>query len=176
MDQVPNWADDYEKKFQKGPVSFATKIFVTIALISLVGGIIFGINKIFFATMNNAGQVVSKELSPTALNNKYNWFKDAHAQLDAKRATITELQGKIKRISDANIGTSRNQWARTDLQSVNQWDTERDGVIASYNSLAAEYNAEMSKWHTGFVNAGKLPAGGNGEIPRNVAPYMSSGN
>src|SRR5215831_13256224 len=39
------------------------------------------------------------------------------------------------------------------------WQQELTGIVASYNSLAADYNAEMSKWNYRFANVGKLPAG-----------------
>lgn len=123
---------------------------------------------------NETASVVNQELGPRALNAKYEWFKDAHASLNSRKATIEMFSGKIKRLEKQYIDVPRNAWSRSDIDSLNQWESERDGTIAAYNNLAAEYNSEMSKFHTSFLNAGMLPAGGT--LPREVAPYMKDSN
>jgi hypothetical protein len=50
-------------------------------------------------------------------------------------------------------------------------ESEVAGVKASYNSLAAEYNANMVKVHWAFCNAGDLPAGAAEALPREYKPY-----
>lgn len=122
---------------------------------------------------SEAYEVAKEELGPRALNEKYEWFKNTHATLVSRRATLRALDGKMVTLREDYEGVSRKDWARDDRQTLTKWQSEHDGIKASYNALAAEYNAEMSKWHTEFVNAGKLPAGDKlGEIPRTVAPYI----
>lgn len=120
-----------------------------------------------------AKREVMKEVGPKALNEKYKWFKECLASLDAKKATIESLQSKIDRLREDYKDVARKDWASNDRESLNQWEAERDGVIASYNSLASEYNAAMAMFHTEFVNAGMLPNGGtDAELPRNVRNYI----
>lgn len=126
------------------------------------------------ATVNQTIEVANAEVGPKALNAKYKWFKDCLAALDAKRATIIQLEGKISRLRTDYADKSRSEWASNDRQSLNQWETERDGIVASYNSLAAEYNSAMSKFHTAFLNAGMVPAGGDPNMPREVRNYMTA--
>jgi hypothetical protein len=56
---------------------------------------------------------------------------------------------------------------------VNQWNGELDGVKASYNDLAADYNSAMSKANVNFTNVGDLPKGASEPLPREVAPYIN---
>lgn len=143
-------------------------LFVLSMGLSAAGGVWWWIK----STAHEAVQVAHDEIGPAALNAKYKWFKDTLAALDAKRATLHQWEGKGKRLESQYAGTPRNQWARADLSSLNQWATETDAMVASYNDLAAEYNAAMAKFHTAFVNAGKVPAGGDASLPREVREYI----
>lgn len=126
------------------------------------------------ATVNQTIEVANAEVGPKALNAKYKWFKDCLAALDAKRAIIVQLDSKITRLRADYPNVPRGEWASNDRQSLNQWETERDGIVASYNNLAAEYNSAMSKFHTAFLNAGMVPAGGDPNMPREVRNYMTA--
>jgi hypothetical protein len=68
-------------------------------------------------------------------------------------------------------GTSRKDWDRTDKEQFNLWQQEVAGVIASYNALAAEYNAAMAKINYSFTNIGSLPKGASTPLPREVREY-----
>lgn len=116
-----------------------------------------------------AAQVAQEQVGPRALLKKYEWFKDAHAQLDAKRANIRVYQA---RLADLDKHPSES---RTREETRSQWISEKAGVVASYNDLAAEYNAQMAKANYAFCNVGALPQGATEPLPRNVAPY-SEGN
>ncbi len=94
----------------------------------------------------DAADTAFAELKASELNRKYEWFKDAHARLAALDATIT----------------TRKAMGKNDETLL--------GTIATRNALAAEYNAEMSKWHTAFMNAGTVPAGSS--LPRAVIEYV----
>lgn len=161
-----------ERAAGQGVARLAVRAFIALAVIGLVGFVVFGGLRMLTTTARDAAVVARQELGPQALNAKYEWFKDSWAALDGKRATLGELDIKIRRLRADYEGVKRNEWSRVDLSAVNQWETERDAILASYNELAALYNAEMAKWHTAFVNAGTLPAGGDGDIPREVRPYL----
>lgn len=120
----------------------------------------------------DASDTAYNEFKASSLLDKYTHFKDMYASLDAKRATIKSLQGKLNDLKDQYKGVPRNQWSREDIQTINQWNTEIDGLKASYNNLAADYNADMAKFNVNFTNAGDLPKGASDPLPRNVAPYM----
>lgn len=122
-------------------------------------------------TVNSGIRVMKQELSPEALNQKYEWFKNAYAALDSKRSTIKGFEADVLSY-EKDFGVDRSKWSRDTISNYNLSRSEYRGIVASYNGLAADYNAEMAKWHTNFVNAGRLPAGGNGEIPREVAVYI----
>jgi hypothetical protein len=71
-------------------------------------------------------------------------------------------------------GTPRKDWDRTDKEQFNLWEQETSGVVASYNSLAAEYNAAMSKINYAFTNIGSLPKGASEPLPREMREYALS--
>jgi len=118
-----------------------------------------------------AAQVTREEFGPRAMLQKYEWFKDASAQLDKKQADIRVYEARLDALEQAYDGVERVEWDRVDKQQSNLWRAELTGVIASYNGLAAEYNAEMSKFNWRFANAGELPRGATQTLPREYRPY-----
>ena len=158
-----------ERSAEKGPTRLGIKILVIVGVLSVVG-IGIGVVTNF---IGEGAQVLQEEVGPRALRDKYAWFKNAYAQLDKKNADIKVYQGKLTGMEADYEGVPRKDWDRVDKQTHQQWTAEVAGVTASYNSLAAEYNAEMAKFYTRFTNVGMLPQGGGGEIPREVAVYKT---
>lgn len=116
-------------------------------------------------------KVVSEQIDPAALLKKYEWFKDASAQLNKKVADIQVYENRQKSLAKNYEGTKRSEWSREDREQSNLWETECAGVIASYNSLAAQYNSQMSKINYRFCNVGDLPKGASEPLPREFAEY-----
>lgn len=121
---------------------------------------------------DRAMTVVADQVDPAAMLKKYEWFKDAAAQCDKKRADISVYQARISSLQQTYAGIPRTQWARADMEQYNVWLGEVAGVIASYNLLAAEYNAAMAKINYAFCNVGSVPAGG-APLPREFREYIS---
>lgn len=121
----------------------------------------------------DAKQVANEEFSPRALFDRYIWFKDAAAQLDKKRADIQVYDVRLKSIQEAYKGVSRAQWARDDREQYSIWSSEAAGIRASYNGLAAEYNAGMAKVNWRFAEIGNLPPGATIPLPREYKPYIT---
>lgn len=111
--------------------------------------------------------VVQQQIDPAELLRKYEWFKDAAAQLDAKVANIKITQGLI---DDANAIQDKKD--RVDRENVMLWQRELGGMKFSYNQLAAEYNAQMAKINYRFCNVGDLPQGATVPLPRAYKPYQ----
>ena len=122
----------------------------------------------------SAGKVIQQEFNPEAMLKKYEWFKDASAELDKKKADIVVYKQRIKIMRVDYEGTKRKEWDRTDKEAFNQWQVEVAGVIASFNGLAAEYNAQMAKFNWAFANAGQLPQGAIDTLPREFKPYTTN--
>jgi hypothetical protein len=72
---------------------------------------------------SGVGEVVDQELSATALNAKYEWFKDSAAQLDAKIAKVRDLRTKITDMEKMYEGEKRRDWALDDRTSHSLWKT-----------------------------------------------------
>jgi two-component SAPR family response regulator len=120
----------------------------------------------------DAKDTAFKELKVSTLLKKYEWFKDASAQLDKKIADISVYDAKMKSITDAYVGVKRSEWARDDREQLSVWMSELAGVKASYNGLSAEYNSQMSKMNWRFCNVGDLPNGATQPLPREYKPYI----
>jgi len=145
-------------------------ILIVLAIVGIIGIVCVFAVIMFFA--GGAAKVAANELEPSVLQQKYEWFKDASAQLDAKIANIEVYQGRINRLQNTYNGTPRNQWNRADIDQINLYESEVGGIKASYNSLAATYNAEMVKWNWRFTNVGDLPQGSTKVLPREYKPYI----
>ena len=162
-----SWSD-YEKTAKKGPMSLIVKIIIAFFIISIPLSILrFGCG--FF---KEAAQVAQEEFGPRALLEKYEWFKDASAQLDKKIADISVYEQRLTSMNETYNNVSRLEWPREDREQYNIWASEVAGVRASYNSLAAEYNSAMAQVHKAFINIGKMPEGGFENLPREYREYI----
>lgn len=122
---------------------------------------------------NEAVDVAVDEAGPRALLKKYQWFKDASAQLDKKTADVKVYEARFKSMEEGYKGQRRIEWAREDREQFNLWTSEVAGIKASYNGLAAEYNSAMSKINWAFCNQGDLPKGAETPLPREYKPYVT---
>lgn len=118
-----------------------------------------------------AVDVAYDEYGPKAMLAKYTWFKDASAQLDKKKADVQVYEVRLKGQDQAYTGIPRSQWPRDEREQRGIWETEVAGIRASYNALAAEYNAQMSKFNWRFANTGDLPPGATNPVPREYRNY-----
>jgi hypothetical protein len=122
--------------------------------------------------VNNAADTLYNETKASELLRKYTWFKQAAATADAKLASIKLYESRITQISSDYAGKSAGEWQRADRDALNQWRSEYAGIVASYNALAAEYNAAMSSINWRFCNVGTLPQGAIEPLPREFRPYL----
>ena len=104
------------------------------------------------------GTVVN-QTKPSELLRKYEWFKDAAANLTAKKQNVSLYEGKITAFS------AIKDQSRTDKENFMLWNQELVGLKASYNNLKAEYNAQMAKVNWAFCEIGSVPDGAE-ELPR----------
>lgn len=115
---------------------------------------------------NKAVAVAAAEVAPKELLRKYQWFKDASAQLDKKVADIAVYEARV------NAVRLMSEPSRADKEQLYVWISEVAGVKASYNQLASEYNAQMAKINWRFTNVGDLPQGAVQPLPREYKPYI----
>ncbi|MDE0207110.1 MAG: hypothetical protein OXP66_13925 [Candidatus Tectomicrobia bacterium] len=156
---------------QTGSEGISTALVVKVFLGVLAAVVLLGVTGYGLGWFQEAAEVTREEFGPRAVLQKYEWFKDASAQLDKKRVDIRVYEARLEALQAAYDGVERNDWDRVDKQQGNLWLAELTGVISSYNSLAAEYNAEMSKFNWRFANVGELPRGASQPLPREYRPY-----
>lgn len=160
---------DYERAADKGPLSLMLKVFFGLVIFGIVTSVV-GYSLGWFG---EAATVAQEEFGPKAMLTKYEWFKDASAQLDKKQADIKVYESRLRSVEEGYPpGASRSSWNREDREQHNVWASEVAGVKASYNSLAAEYNAQMAKFNWRFANAGDLPKGADRVLPREYPAYI----
>lgn len=145
----------------------------TLSLIVLATAFTAGCGALGFGCgfVDNGLQVAKREFYPDALLKKYEWFKDASAALDKKQADIKIYRAQLKDLQDQQEGAPRSRWPRDDREQYGIWSSQLAGIRASYNSLAAEYNAQMVKFNYAFTNVGDLPPGATTPLPREYKPY-----
>lgn len=159
----------YEDAAKKGPLSISFKV---IGLLLVIFAVIC-IAAYAFSWVGEGAKVAKDEFGPEELLNKYEWFKDASAQLDKKLADIAIYESRMKTMEGSYKNLERQKWPREDREQYNVWASEVAGTTASYNSLAAEYNAQMSKFNWRFTNTGDLPKGATVPLPREYKPYKT---
>jgi len=159
--------EDYERAADRGPMSIAVKVILAVFAFSvLIGGLGY-----VAGWFGEAAKVVQDEFGPKAMLEKYEWFKDAAANLEKKQADVAVYEGRIKAMDETYKELPRQKWPREDREQYNVWVSEVAGVKASYNQLAADYNAQMAKFNWAFANVGELPKGADRPLPREFKPY-----
>lgn len=133
----------------------------------------FWVASIAFNWFGRAVEVVQQEIDPGELLRKYSWFKNAAAALDDKAASIELGTKRVKSFEEMYKGTPRKDWPRDDREQYGQITTELFGLKLSFNSLAAEYNAQMAKINWRFCNVGDLPRGADKALPREYRAYLT---
>jgi hypothetical protein len=149
--------DDYERAAEAGPFAFGVKAILGLGLLGVIAWVVWGACFAVTGVVNEGGQVARENFGPRAALVRYEWFKDAAAQLDKKRADIRLYEGRMKRCERVTHADERER--------CGLWESEMLGVVASYNGLAAEYNAAMAKVNWSYAN--------RGEVPREVQPYST---
>lgn len=159
--------EDYKKAADKGPFALALKAAIGLIVVgvpvSLIGH--------GFGWFGEAAQVAREEFGARGVLEKYEWFKDAAAQAEKKQADISVYNERLTAMAEGYADLPRHKWPREDREQYNVWSSEVAGVKASYNTLAAEYNAQMAKFNWRFANAGELPQGADRPLPREFKPY-----
>ena len=159
----------YEAAANKGPLALGVKIIGGVfVLVVLIAGI--GYTTSWFG---EAASVAKEEFGPRAMLEKYEWFKDASAQLDKKKADIQVYETRTKSLDETYKEIGRHEWPREDREQYNLWLTEVAGVKASFNGLAASYNSQMAKFNFKFANVGELPKGATEPLPREFKSYAT---
>jgi hypothetical protein len=149
-------------------------VFAIIRLAMLPGRIAARAAQTTNRMVDNAFDTAYQEFKPEELLRKYEWFKNASASLDKKLADITIAETRMKKMELDYKGLPRKDWPREDREQYNLWSSETAGIRMSYNSLAAEYNAQMSKFNWRFTNAGDLPQGATEVLKREYRTYESN--
>lgn len=118
-------------------------------------------------------QVAHEQFGSRASLAKYEEFKNISAHLDKKAADIKILEGRMTAMDATYKDVQRIKWPREDREQYNLWSSEVAGVKASYNQLAAEYNANMAKFNYAFANVGELPKGAVTPLLREFRTYVT---
>lgn len=141
---------------------------LALAILMILPIVLFGCNIIGRGMnwANRAVEVTAQQVDPAELLRKYEWFKDASAQLDQKVSSIKIFKKRNESILAASDKT------RSDKESYYLALTEVDGMKASYNELAAEYNSQMAKINWRLCNVGQLPQGATDTLPREYKQYQ----
>ena len=146
-------------------LKFAFALIAFSAILSVVGYAL--------GWFSEAGQVAQEQFGPRAALEKYEWFKDVAAQLEKKQADIAVYEGRLNELAKAYQNLPRQKWPREDREQYSTWSSEVAGIKASFNTLAAEYNAGMAKFNWSFANAGELPKGADKPLPREFKQYIA---
>lgn len=162
----------HEAALERGPGSGGRKILVTTALLMLFGGVLFMVVGNTLGWFGEAAQVAREELGPRAMRDKYEFFKNSSASLDAQSANIEAQKAKLDSIKSM-YGEVASKWPEDVRASYSKADTEFRGIIMNYNKTAATYNAEMSQWWSRFTNAGMLPEGASDAPRREFKEYKT---
>lgn len=138
--------------------------------IALLGKVIFWPARLASEAIDSASRVITKELMPEALNQKYNWFKEQASAIRAQRAKIDLMRGNMKA---ANARAEGRQLSRTAEERLFTQEQDFQNTILAYNSMIGAYNGEMAKWHTEFANFGAMPNGWSDITPTKFPDYIT---
>ncbi len=130
--------------------------YILLGLIAL-SVLLFGIRQ-----CNTASNVAFKQTNAETVLIRYEWFKDAHNQLNAKLANIQTQEAVVKIMELRYAGIKATEWQRADVDSYTNANAALAGIKMSYNNLAAEYNSNMSKVNYVYCK----PTDGSAALPK----------
>lgn len=150
------------KRVERETPHTARTVFIVLLAVVLV---VFAIGAVGSALgwFSEGGQVAREQFGPRAALVKYEWFKDASTELAKKKADIALYEDRLASF-ERDYGADRVKWQRDVREQANQARVEYLGVVASFNSLAAEYNANSSKFNWAYAE---------GSAPRMVTEYQA---
>jgi len=135
----------YEDAADKGPMQLAVKIIASLFLL----GILVGVVGYATSWFGEAAQVAKEEFGLREALKKYEWFKDASAELDKKQADIKVYSSKLTSLAEAYKDISRREWPRTDMEQMSIWQAEVAGVKAQIDAINSDsiddYLAKVTK-------------------------------
>lgn len=169
MNKLEKYSDDLTVSPFKTLLKIGLLLIILLSILGTAVSVIGG----GISWFGEAAKVARQELGPQAMLKKYEWFKNAAATLDQKKATISVFQARFENMEETYEGTPRKEWPREDREQYNLWQSELAGITASYNQVASEYNAQMAKINWAFTNVGSLPAGATEALPREFKTYLT---
>lgn len=143
---------------------------VILLLLVITGGVFHAADWFINDPSTGVVAVVKQEANPKELLRKYTWFKETRAALDAKLADLKVYENKNAKFEKLE---EQGRLDRTNREQLMTWQQEQAGIAASYNDLAAEYNAKHAEVQWRFTDVGNLPQGETEIMPRSYAPYIT---
>jgi hypothetical protein len=135
--------DNWETKFGARPVrtgfSLSAAILIGLMGLAIIGGAGFWIINI----MSQPARIISKTLDADNVINRYEWYFDSKAQIDARVSQIKGHQGIIA--------------VTTDQQEVSRLRLELAAIQQSCRDLTQRYDANSQKLNVGLFRDWKLP-------------------
>ena len=107
---------EWESEAERSPFWFAVKFVCGATLVlgcTIAGCVALGVFGTTAGVVKEAATVAREEFGPRALLTKYEWFKDASAALDKKRADVGVYDRRLSSLSVAYEGVARRQWAHS---------------------------------------------------------------
>ena len=106
--------------------------------------------------IGSAGDYVSRNFGLQATTDKYERFHDTVEALNSKKSNIDTFYDQLKE-TENQLGSDRSKWPMLSIQSYNQRSVELRGMIANYNNVASQYNADAKKFTHGYARSHNLP-------------------
>jgi len=104
--------------------------------------------------------VVSNEIRPSAIQQKYDWFQTQKGAIEASIANIQNLHKQAVEMKKMYGDTPYKEWDRVDKMQYNNVITNLQGQLANYNALVSQYMVAMNEWNREFANFGSWPTTG----------------
>lgn len=96
------------------------------------------------ATLSVLG-VICHEFNAGRALQKYEWFKNQHAQIQQIDSRIKDTKVRIEEFKKFNGDPQKWKWNVSD--EYNRLQTVHQGYVEQYNYMVAEYNAQSSKFN-----------------------------
>lgn len=143
----------------------------------IVLAVLIGLTTLFVGSwalswVGEAATVAREEFGPRELLRKYSQFKDTHAALAAQKSSIDTMQAGIDAFKADYKDVPKKDWPRDERQAYNMNRSAVSGMKLRFNSVAAQYNADMAKFNYRFCNVGTLPEGASEPLPREYVTYI----
>ena len=147
--------DKLEDAVDKGPVSGGWHVMKIVAILLVLGIILFGTLGFVFGIFGQGARIVNKTLDADNVLYNYEWFKQQKEDIDT--LAIKHKDAVTAAATFKEEAGPREKWDRTDKEEHSRLNTIALGIKQQRDDAVSQYNAKSKMANRNIFKTNDLP-------------------